>query len=46
LKIKKISENLTKNLDKEEKIKKIYNYIINNIEYTINWDMNDEKIFS
>ena len=30
----------------EEKIKIIYNYVLDNIEYTINYSLNDYKIFS
>lgn len=37
---------LTKGLNKEDKIKEIYNFVLNRIQYTEDLDINDKKIFS
>lgn len=37
---------LTNSSTKKEKIKKIYDFVLNNIEYTKNLDTSDKKIFS
>jgi hypothetical protein len=46
LKIKDISSNLTSWVSKQQWIKNIYNWILNNIEYSQSIDLSDEKIFS
>ena len=46
LELKSITENLTNWLTKEEKIKKIYNYILKNINYTNPIDLSKKQIFS
>lgn len=46
LELKSITENLTTWLTKEEKIKKIYNYILKNITYTNPIDLSKKEIFS
>ncbi|MFA5916680.1 MAG: transglutaminase-like domain-containing protein [Candidatus Gracilibacteria bacterium] len=46
LELKSITENLTTGLTKEEKIKKIYNYILKNITYTNPIDLSKKEIFS
>ncbi|MCH2188609.1 hypothetical protein MK079_02150, partial [Candidatus Gracilibacteria bacterium] len=44
--IKKITQNLIKNKNREEKIKTIYEYILSRVSYTENIDLQDRKIFS
>lgn len=44
--LKTNTENLTKWLSKEDKIKKIYNYILENIIYSNPVDLNKKQIFS
>ena len=44
--LKKITLSLTKWKSKKEKIKAIYNYILDNIEYTNWFSLSDAKIFS
>jgi predicted transposase len=44
--LKELSIKLTKNKTKNEKIKSIYNYILNNISYTENFKITDNEIFS
>ncbi len=46
LELKNITENLTTWLTKEEKINKIYDYILKNITYTNPIDLNKKEIFS
>ena len=46
IKLKSEIEKLTKNKTKSEKIKIIYNFILNKLEYIKNLDVNDKKIFS
>jgi len=46
VKLKNEIINLTKNKKKDEKIKIIYNFILDNIEYTKNLNLEDKKIFS
>lgn len=46
IELKNISENLTKWLSKEEKINKIYNWLINYITYTNPIDLKKAEIFS
>lgn len=46
LELKNITENLTAWLTKEEKIKKIYDYILKNISYTNPIDLSKKEIFS
>ena len=45
-KVQKITQSLTAGKTEEEKIQAIYNYILENISYTENLDLNDRKIFS
>ncbi|NDK07913.1 hypothetical protein EOM39_01550 [Candidatus Gracilibacteria bacterium] len=44
--LKKISEDLTQGLSKEDKIKVIYNYVLENINYTNPIDLSKKEIFS
>ena len=44
--LKVLTENLTKWLSREDKINKIYNYILDNITYTNPIDLNKKEIFS
>lgn len=44
--IKTIAENLTRWKSEQESIKAIYNWILNNVEYSPVIDLTDEKIFS
>ncbi len=47
IKLKTLSENLTKNAkNKEEKIKILYDYVLKNTKYTQNINLEDKKIFS
>jgi len=46
LQLKTFSQNLTKNFTQEEKIKKIYDYILNNTKYSSTIDFKNYKIFS
>ena len=47
IKLKIISENLTKNLyNNQDKIDVLYNYILENVSYTQPIDLTDKKIFS
>jgi hypothetical protein len=45
-KIKNISKSLTEGKTREDWIKNIYNWILNNVEYSQNINLTDEKIFS
>lgn len=44
--LKETVNRLTNNLSREAKIQALYDYIVQNIEYTRNIDLNDRKIFS
>lgn len=44
--LKKLTKNITNWKNESEKIKLIYNYILKNIEYNVNFSLNDDKIFS
>lgn len=44
--LKRVTEALTNWLSKDEKIKKIYNYILENVTYTNPLDLNKKEIFS
>lgn len=46
IELKKISEELTEWLSKEDKIKVIYNYVLENINYTNPIDLSKKEIFS
>ncbi|MDQ7009633.1 MAG: transglutaminase domain-containing protein [Candidatus Gracilibacteria bacterium] len=46
IELKSEVQKLVKNKNKEEKIKIIYNFILNNVEYTKDFKISDKKIFS
>jgi hypothetical protein len=47
VKLKIISKNLTKDLyKKQDKIDVLYDYVLNNVQYTQPIDLKDKKIFS
>lgn len=46
IKLKSLSKSITYNLSNNSKIKNIYNYILNNVEYSSTVDFDNYKIFS